>query len=133
MAANIERKHLKTNSKSGLGTITLLVFVALIGAVTYVAYYVLPFFYYYYDLRSQFEQVIKVAQFETDEEIRKKLMYHINKYQIPCQPEDLRIERIDDTMVISLQYTEVFKIPWGDKEYEVKRFDFDATVSGHFR
>lgn len=133
MAADKKKVASKVNSKSGIGTVTLLIFVTLAGVISYVAYYVLPFYYYYYDLLGQFEQVIKVAQFETDEEIRKKLMYHINKYQIPCNPEDLRIERIDDTMVISLQYTEVFKIPWGDKEYEVRRFDFDATVSGHFR
>jgi len=123
----------KLSSRAGVGNITLIVFALIVGAVAYVGYHVAPFYYYFYDLRNQFEQVIKVANFETDEEIRKKLMYHINKYQIPCEPEDLRIERMDDTMIISMQYTEIFWIPWGDKKYEVRRFEFDATVSGKFK
>lgn len=117
----------------GAGAITYIVFGLIVGVVGFVGYKVIPFYYYYYDLMNQFEQVIKVASVETDAEIRKKLMYHIKKYQIPCEPEDLRIERSEETMTIRLQYQEVFYITWQGKDYTLRTFDFDATTTGRIK
>jgi len=117
----------------GIGKLTLLVFGTLIAVAAFTAYNVLPFYYYYYDLKNQFSQVITVASVESDEEIRKKLMYFIKKYQIPCEPEDLKVERSDGTMRISLKYREVFYVTWQGKDYTVHEFDFDATVEEAFK
>ena len=120
-------------NQQGLGLITVIIFGAIISAAVYAGYQIIPFFYYYYEIRNQFEQVIKVASVETDEEIRKKLMYHIKKYQLPVESEDLRIERSSDIMTISLKYQEVFYVTWQGKDYDVHTFDFDATVKGRFK
>jgi hypothetical protein len=121
------------NRARGAGLLTWIVFGTVIAAGAFAAYQILPFYYYYYELRNHFEQVIKVASLETDAEIRKKLMYHIKKYQIPCEPEDLKIERSDDTMTVSLAYDEVFYIRFNGKEYTLHTFHFDATVTKKYK
>lgn len=117
----------------GVGKITFLVFATLCSAVAYSAYQIIPFYYYYFDLKNQFKQMIKVASVDTDEEIRRKLMTFIKQYQIPVEPEDLRIERSDNTMKISLKYQEVFYVTFQGKDYTIHTFDFDATTSGVFK
>lgn len=117
----------------GASVLTYAVFLVLVGICAYVGYKVVPFYYYYYDLLNQFEEVIKVASLETDSAIRQKLMYHIKKYGIPCDPEDLRIERSDNMMTIRLQYQEVFYITFRGKDYTIRTFDFDATTTGKFK
>ena len=121
--------------KSGLGIskITLLVFGILVSAVVYCAYNILPFYYYYYELINQFQSVVKVASTEDDAEIRRRLMYHIKKMELPMAPEDLIIEREDGEMRIRLQYEETFFITWQGKDYEVYTFPFDAHYEGRFK
>jgi hypothetical protein len=120
-------------SSRGASKLTLLVFGLILWALGYAAYHIVPFFYYYYDLKNQFKQVIKVAALESDEEIRRKLMTFIKQYQIPVDPEDLRIERLDDTMRISLKYQEIFYVTFREKDYTLHTFDFDATTQGKFK
>ena len=127
------RKH-----QAGLGKLTLLVFGALTGAALYTAYEVLPFYYYFYELENQMEAAIRVASTETDDELRKKLTYHIRKMDLPVgTDEDLRdalkIERDDNIMRISLPYEEVFSIPLGSKTYILRRFKFNAYMEGQFK
>ncbi len=117
----------------GASTLTTVVFGALLAVVVFVAYNVLPFYYYYFDLKNQFQQVIRVASVDTDEEIRRKIMVFIKQYGVPIDPEDLRIERYDDTMKISLKYTEIFYVTFRGKEYTIHKFNFDATTEGKFK
>lgn len=117
----------------GISLLTFIIFGCIIGAITYTAYHVLPFYYDFYELQGHFEQSLKIASTETDEEIRKRLMYHIKKYGIPCDPEDLKIERDGDSMKISLKYKEIFSIPWDGKEYDLHVFDFHAKAAGKYR
>lgn len=76
--------------------------------------------------------VIKVASLENDEEIRKRLWYHIKKQGIPVEKDQLKIEREDHYMRIQLQYTEVFYITWDDKDYDIYTFPFNAYAEGPF-
>ncbi|MDC0358812.1 DUF4845 domain-containing protein, partial [Oligoflexia bacterium] len=105
---------IKLKCARGAGKITTLVFGTLIIVTLYCTYYIAPFYYYYYELQNQFITVIRVASTHTDQEIRQKLMYHLKKMQIPMDPEDLKIEREDRTMRISLEYQEVFYITFQD-------------------
>lgn len=115
--------------QSGIGKLTFIVFATIIGVVLYCGYHILPFYYYYYELMNQMESVTRVASSETDQEIRKRLMYHINKMQIPIRrPEDLKIERDNGYMTISLAYQEVFYISWQGKDHDIHKFDFNAYV-----
>ena len=123
--------------QKGIGKLTFLVFAAIIGVVIYTAYQILPFYYYFYELRNQMESVIRVAGSDTDEEIRVKLNYHIRKMELPVGDDQelrqaLRIEREGGVMHISLPYEEVFYITWNNKDYEIKRFKFLAQAKGKY-
>jgi Domain of unknown function (DUF4845) len=125
MAAPVKR-----SGERGAGWLTLVVFGSIIGVVGYLAYNVLPFYYYYYELQNQFEATIRTASMETDVDIRRRLTRRMQEMEIPADPEDLLIERDGGRMRIRLKYTEVFRIPWGDEDREVRRFDFDAYAEG---
>ena len=116
----------------GIGKITVLVFGTIASALIYSGYCIFPFYYYYLELQNHMEQVIGVASTDTDQEIRQKLLYQIKKMQIPANPEDLKIERGDRTMKISLPYDEVFYITWRGKDYDLYTFNFVAAAEGRF-
>ena len=118
--------------ESGIGKLTLLVFGCFTAVCLYTAYHVLPFYYYYYELVNQMEAVIQVASLETDQEIRRKLEYHIRRMELPVDPRELRIERRGNTMRISLRYSETFFVPWRGRDIEVYTFPFHAQAEGRF-
>ena len=113
---------------SGASKLTLLIFGTIIAAVVYSAFQILPFYYSYFELLNQMEAHTRIASTESDEEIRKRLWYHIKKLEIPCDPEDLKITRADGKMKISMQYKEEYYLTWEGKDYTIHIFDFDATV-----
>ncbi len=127
MRALFERR-----TERGLGKLTILVFGTIAAVVGYCAYHIIPFFYYFYELRSHMEQVIKVADVENDTEIRRRLMYHIKKYELPAEPESLVIERDGRHMKISLPYDEIFYVTWQGKDYDLYVFHFHAYAEGNF-
>lgn len=116
----------------GASKLTLAVFLSLLGAVLYCGYKILPFYYYHYELRNQMAAAIRQASLFSDLEIRRKLLYQINWMQIPAREEDLKIERFDGRMRISLPYSEVFYITWRGKEHVIHVFDFFAIEEGEF-
>lgn len=117
---------------AGVGKLTLIVFSAIVGTAIYLAFEIMPFYYYYFELENQFKSHIRVASTHTDQEIRQKLLYHIKKLEIPCDPDDLIIERGRDDMMIRLKYTEVFEVYWDGKYHTIWTFPFDAKVEGRF-
>lgn len=117
----------------GLGSFTFVVFGTIFGALFYAAYHILPFFYYYYELQSHMEQIIKVGDLNNDKEVRRKLHYYMVKYKLPITGDDLRIVRKGRYMSISVDYDQVFAIPWTDGEEKVlKVFHFDANAEGEY-
>jgi len=125
------RRSLRSFSR-GASAITTIVFGAITIVVVYSAYHILPFYYYYFEVVNQMESVIRVASTNTDQEIRRKLDYHIRKMGIPAKPEDLRISRQGNHMQIRLPYREVFAVNFGDKEHVIHVFDFVAEAEGQF-
>lgn len=127
-------QHLNTHLKrqSGIGKLTGLVFGTIAVAILYSAYHIIPFYYYYYELQNQFEAHAKAANVYTNKQLREKLMYHINKMEIPIdKPEDLRIDRTADGTRISLAYTEIFYVSWQGKDYDLHKFDFIAQAESN--
>ncbi|NMC63559.1 MAG: hypothetical protein GYA55_10390 [SAR324 cluster bacterium] len=126
------RRILSLRSEKGAGYLTLIVFGAILVSAVYSASKILPFFYYYYELQSHMESMIRVAQDQSDQEIRKKLLAYIKKVEIPAREQDLKIVRGDKWMKIRLPYREVFYISWRGKDYIIHTFDFDAQAEGAF-
>lgn len=119
--------------EKGIGKFTLLFFGTLIAVVGFCAYHILPFYYYYYEIQSHMQQAIKIASTETDQEIKKRLMYYIKKFQMPIDSADsLKIERLDRYMKIGLEYNEVFYITYKGKDYDIHTFHFNAYAEGPF-
>lgn len=119
-------------SQSGVGKITLFVFGTILAVLVYCGYRILPFYYCYFEITNQFEQVIRVAGEYNDKEIREKLWYHIKKLELPVEPDDLKIQREAGVMKISMKYQEVFYITWDGKDYDIHKFDFQAYAEGTF-
>ncbi len=119
-----------TRTERGVSKITLLVFGLLIAGVVYSSYRIMPFYYYYYEIQNQMDALTRVASTHTDQEIRKKLIYHIKKYQLPVSPEEIVIVRDGGKIEMSLEYDEVFYITLGNKDYDIHTFHFHAYAEG---
>ncbi|MCO6429550.1 MAG: hypothetical protein J5J00_01725 [Deltaproteobacteria bacterium] len=113
----------------GIGKLTFLVFGTITFVALYCAYHILPFYYYYYELVNQFESHARVAQTFTDKELRYKLWNLIKYMNIPCNPEDLKIERNNGFINISLSYKEIFYLTYQGQDYDIHTFDFHARAS----
>ena len=89
-------------------------------------------FYGYYELQGHFEQMAKTARGLSDEEVRKRLTYWINKLEIPVEPRQLKIRRGYSDMEISLNYQEIFYIPLGEKDLDLHTFHFRAHAKEQY-
>ncbi|MCB0353222.1 MAG: DUF4845 domain-containing protein [Bdellovibrionales bacterium] len=118
--------------EAGLSKWTVLVFGLLTVSVLFVAYHVLPFYYYYYELLNQINSLAEVASSNTDQEIRNKLYYHIKKMKIPVEKDEISIARYDNRIQISVEYDEVFYITFRDKDYDIHTFHFQAYVDRNY-
>lgn len=125
-------RRAKGAEEVGLSKITFAVFAVIIAAALYSGYHIGQFFYVFYEIKNHMATVIRVASDNTDEEVRAKLWYHIQKLKIPVEPEDLHIEREDRTMRISLEWEETFYVTWQDKDYDIHTFHFLAYEEGQF-
>lgn len=123
---------MRFRNQTGASKLTLLVFGLIVGAALYSAYHILPFYYYFYELKSHMQSVIRVASTESDAEIRRRLLYHIKKYELPVEPEDLKVIRNDRHMQISLDWQEVFYVTFRGKDYDIYVFNFHAFEEGDF-
>ena len=120
------------SSELGASWLTISVFLVIIGSIVFCAYKIIPFYYYYFEMQNQMEQIIQIAGTETDQEIRKKLEYHMKSLQLPVKPDALKIAREGKTIKVSLHYTEVFYIHFNGKDYDLHEFKFHAFASGPF-
>lgn len=119
-------------NQSGAGKITLLFFGSILFALLYSAYHIAPWFYYSWELQSHMDQMVKVAQMETEEEIRKKLLYYVKRYELPVDPKDLLVSKEGNKFKAYLEWSETFSIPWKGEEIEIHTFDFVAEVDEVF-
>jgi hypothetical protein len=122
----------KFHPQKGTATLSTIFGGCLAAIIVYVAYHILPFYYYYFEMQNQMQAVIRLASTHTDQQIRKKLAYHMVKMDIPASPDELLISRQEDFMKISLKYKEVFSIPWGMDEKVIYVFDFKPEAQGRF-
>lgn len=116
----------------GMGKFSLIFFGGLLFAVLYAAYHIAPWFYYYWELQSHMDQMSKVAQMESEEEIRKRLLYYIKRYELPVDPHDLRVSKEGNHFKSSLEWSQTFSIPWRGEEVDIHTFEFRAETDQVF-
>ena len=124
---NVRGRH---RAERGVGKLVLLVFGTLLAVVAFVAYHVLPFYYYYFELQEQMQQLVRVGSVDSDKELRAKLAAHLKRMEIPAEIDDVKIERAGDRVAISLDYDEVFYVTWHGKDYTLRVFHFHAYAEG---
>lgn len=122
--------YFRLREQRGIGKLTLLIFGAILAALLYSTYKILPFYYCFYELQSQMDQIVKVASVKTDQEIRTQLQSHIKKLEIPVEPAQLKIVRENGIIKIGLKWQEVFYLTFREKDYDIHTFDFHAYAQG---
>jgi hypothetical protein len=108
------------------------VFGTIVAVALYCGYQIIPFYYYFYELQNQMDALARVADLETDQNIRKKLEYHMKKMQIPADISDLKIVREGSAIRLSLSYKEIFYIRFQGKTHDIHVFPFYAEASARF-
>ena len=117
----------------GISQVGMLFLVAVVGAVLWVLFQVIPFFYDYYELEGQAVAQANKASLFTDAQIHKELSRWIRTMGIPIgSPEELKINRFDKKIVIELKYTEVLEFELLGKYYELWEFPFELHVEKEY-
>lgn len=78
------------------------------------------------------DSVVTLASTESDTIIRRRLTAQMRRTEIPAKPEDLKIRRVNNKIILDLEYREVFYVTWQGKDYDLRTFDFHAHSEGEF-
>jgi len=98
--------------------------------LVFLGYKVLPFYYYYYDLRVHCAQVIRNASVESDEEIRRNLYAVVQRNGVRLEPRDIRIQRFGGRIRLWMTYHEVLDISLFGKSMVLYNFEFVPSAEG---
>ena len=90
-------------------------------------YKVLPFYYYYFDIKSNCSQVLRNAAVESDEELRRDLLEVAERHGIEATARDIGIQRVGSRIKIWLNYKERLEVSF--KGMTVTLYTFDFTPS----
>lgn len=121
------------SSMFGLGYLTKIFLLVVLGTLAYSGYYILPWFYEYLELQSQADQLVRVASIDSDKEIRNKLRNMMRDYDLPVTSDDVLIKRSNDTITIEVSWQRDFGIPLGEKFHHLHTFHFDVFAEGSLR
>lgn len=121
------------NSIFGFGYLTNIFLIAVLGALVYAGYYILPWHYEYYEFQSQADQLVRVASVDTDKELRHKLWGMMRDYDLPFTADDVVIRRGNDTITLEVSWEREFGIPWGEEFHHLHTFHFDVFAEAPIR
>lgn len=96
-------------------TLRLLLTLCVIGFALYAAWQVLPAFmgkYQFEEAMDDTARTMTVSTNKTEDEIRKKLYQQAQDLEIPVRPEDIKIERAGNDVMISADYTVHVDLPF---------------------
>lgn len=116
-------------NQKGITNLGYLLTILVILASLFTAYNVFPFYYSYYELRGEMDAKAVKASELSDKEIIEGVNQVIRKQNIPANIEDLKINRLDNKIVMSLPYEEVFYVDFGNGyDFDIWYFSFNPTV-----
>lgn len=96
-------------------TIRLLLSLCVIGGVLYAAWQVLPAYmskYQFEEAMDDTARTMTVQGNKTEEDFRKVLYEHAQDLNIPIRPEDIKIQRAGNDVLISADYTVHVDLPF---------------------
>lgn len=127
------RSHESCSAKHqrGLGTLGNLILLTLLSLIIYSAYRILPFYYYYFELRNQMSAITANAAGLGDVEIRKRVSKVVEDLGIPATQGEIKIERMPNRVRVSLAYEELFFIELYGESYDIWSFPFVAEAEGY--
>jgi hypothetical protein len=98
----------------------------------FVGYKVVPFYYYYFDIKSNCAQVLRNAAVRSDEELRREWLDVIRGHGIDKEPRDIGIQRIGGRVKMWLNYQEPLDVSLMGQSFTLYTFDFtpSAEVGG---
>ena len=124
--------NIREMRQRGASKLTVLVFGTILLVVGYSLYNIVPFFYDYFEMSNQMSAIIAVAGELKDDVVRKRLGKHMSDLGLPALPADIKIDRRDHYMRLSLSYEEVFSIELRGKTYDIYKFPFTAEAEGAY-
>ncbi len=131
----LNNPKLTGRGEAGVSRLGMLFFLGIIAALVFAGSQIFPYYYNYYEILGLMEEQGRKAQVFTDAQISKTILARIEKLEIPLDtPEDLKINRFNDQIVIDLKYEESFDIPIGTRDdgetryYHIHTFKFNPHV-----
>ncbi|MEY4667406.1 MAG: hypothetical protein RL518_105 [Pseudomonadota bacterium] len=109
-----------------------LVRLGVTALLLFVGYKVVPFYYYYFDIKSNCAQVLRNAAVRSDEELRREWLDVIRGHGIDKEPRDIGIQRIGGRVKMWLNYQEPLDVSLMGQSFTLYTFDFtpSAEVGG---
>jgi hypothetical protein len=98
-----------------------------------IAYQVVPWYYYYFNLRNQMATIIKNGAIESDEELKVKLAAMVAEVGIKSRSRDFVIERSSDAIRARLRYTERCAVSLMGRRIELFSMDFNLSANSKIR
>jgi len=105
-----------------------LVRFCLAALVLFFGYKVVPFYYYYFDIKSNCAQVLRNAAVRSDEELRREWLEVIRSYGIEKEPRDIGIQRIGGRVKMWLNYQELLDVTLMGRSFILYSFDFTPSA-----
>ena len=96
--------------------------------VLFLGYKVVPFYYYYYDIKTYCAQVIREPAVVSDEEIRTKVFALVRQHGIDKDARDIRVQRIGGRIKVWVDYEESLDVWVGDKRITLFTFPFSPSA-----
>ena len=96
--------------------------------VLFLGYKILPFYYYYFDIKSNCAQVLRNAAVKSDEELRRDLLDVALRNGIEVEARDIGIQRVGSRIKIWLSYQEHLDVSLMGKSLTLYTFDFTPSA-----
>lgn len=105
-----------------------LVRLGLTFAALFLGYKVVPFYYYYFEIKSNCAQVLRNAAVRSDEELRREWLEVVRSHGIEKEPRDIGIQRIGGRVKMWLNYQEPLDVSLMGRSFTLYSFDFTPSA-----
>jgi len=115
--------------EKGATNLSYMLTILVVLAGVFSASQILPFYYSYYELLGGRDANAVNGREIRDQQIIEGVNRVIRKNNIPADIELLKINRLEDKIIISLDYEEVFYVDFGSGyDYDIWVFKFSPRV-----